>query len=586
MNQAEFTGVFCARPQNYAWFLGAGASRSAGLPTASDILWDLKKKYYCREENQELARQDIQNAAIRERIQSFMDSRGFPSAGSPEEYPAYFERLFGADKERQRRYLSAVLSEDKVTLAVGSRVLGAMLASGFCRAAFTTNFDSVVERAVADVAGLSISAFHLEGSHNAINALNNEEYPLYCKLHGDFRYDSLKNLPADLAAQNEMLSACLVNAANRFGFVVAGYSGRDESIMNLFRSVLASHNPFPHGLFWTGLKGSAEAPPVTSLLQEARGRGITAEYVPIETFDALILRLWRNIVGKSAEIDAKVRKSAMVAVTIPLPPAGRQKPVLRLNALPVASLPAKCLSLHFRIAKTSDEIRRTRDSTKARIILSGTQNGLCWGTEDVITKTYGDDLLGIEQVDLPADILHPANLHLKGFLEEALCWALARGKPLVSRNTRRGSFLIANPAATTKTLLAPLARTATTVGGEILGLMTAPTPRLPKGEQVRWAEALRISLEMKDGRHWLLIQPDIWVWPEHARRDATVFLDNRRGDRYNSKHDALLSAWIQIMAGTDELNTEVTLQPFDGDIDAGNPSFTVGTRTAFSKKNA
>jgi hypothetical protein len=326
MNQAEFTGVFCTRPQNYAWFVGAGASRSAGLPTASDILWDLKKKYYCREENQELVRQDIQNAAIRQRIQSFMDSRGFPSAGSPEEYATYFERLFGADKERQRRYLSAVLSEDKVTLAVGNRVLGAMLASGFCRAAFTTNFDSVVERAVADVAGLSLSAYHLEGSHNATNALNNEEFPLYCKLHGDFRYDSLKNLPADLAAQNEMLSACLVNAANRFGFVVAGYSGRDESIMTLFRSALASHNPFPHGLFWTSLKGTAAAPPVTGLLEEARRRGITAEYVPIETFDALMLRIWRNIVDKSVEIDAKVRKSAMGVVTIPLPPAGRQSP--------------------------------------------------------------------------------------------------------------------------------------------------------------------------------------------------------------------------------------------------------------------
>ena len=56
-------------------------------------------------------------------------------------------------------------------------------------------------------------------------ALDNEDFPLYCKLHGDFRYDSLKNLAPDLESQNDELFLCLVNAANRFGLVVSGYSG-------------------------------------------------------------------------------------------------------------------------------------------------------------------------------------------------------------------------------------------------------------------------------------------------------------------------------------------------------------------------
>ncbi len=130
--------------------------------------------------------------------------------------------MFGEDKERQRRYLREVLSEDRVTLSVGNRALGALMSSGLCRVAFTTNFDSVVEKAVAEVGERSLSAYHLEGSSSAVEALNNEEYPLYCKLHGDFRYDSLKNLPADLEQQNKALSECLVNAGNRFGLIVAG----------------------------------------------------------------------------------------------------------------------------------------------------------------------------------------------------------------------------------------------------------------------------------------------------------------------------------------------------------------------------
>ena len=44
MDQEDFTGRFCARPQSFAWFLGAGASVTAGLPTVTDILWDIKRR--------------------------------------------------------------------------------------------------------------------------------------------------------------------------------------------------------------------------------------------------------------------------------------------------------------------------------------------------------------------------------------------------------------------------------------------------------------------------------------------------------------------------------------------------------------
>ena len=159
IDQAELTSLFCARPQNFSWFLGAGASRSAGLPTATDIIWDLKRRHYCREENQEIERQDVQNEAVRARIQSFMDANGFPEQWADGEYAVYFEKIFGEDRERQRRYMRAMLSEERVSLSVGNRVLGALIASGLSRAVFTTNFDSVVEKSVAEVGEKSLAAF-------------------------------------------------------------------------------------------------------------------------------------------------------------------------------------------------------------------------------------------------------------------------------------------------------------------------------------------------------------------------------------------------------------------------------------------
>lgn len=582
MDQGEFTGIYCARPENFAWFLGAGASRAAGLMTATDIIWDLKKRYYCREENQELDRQDIQSQAVRERIQSFMTSCGFPAEGAHDEYVTYFEKIFGPDKERQRKYLKAALSEDKVTLSVGNRVLAALMSEKRARAVFTTNFDTVVERAFAEVTGGSLAAYHIEGSASAVQAINNEEFPLYVKLHGDLRHDSLKNLSADLATQNEDLARCLTIAGSRFGFVVTGYSGRDASVMAAFRAVLAVSNPFPHGLFWTGMKGAPVPESVAALLADVRARGVTAEYIEIETFDALLLRLWRNIESANPELDAKIRKARLTSVDIPIPPAGVRDPLIRMNALSLLSLPSQCLALSFCAPKMSEEVRAIRDKAKARIILARSRDGWCWGDEEIIKTTFGADLKTVAPVSLPADLSSPDNLHLKGFIEEAIVSALAIGKPLIRQSTRQGSFLIANPEAPTKDTLAPLAKVVSGTGGNVAGLKTAPTDGSAP-EQVRWAEALRVSLELKNGRHWLLIKPDIWIWPRFAREDATDFIDTRRKDRFNAKHDALLSAWIQIILGTARANATVSVRAFTSGSDAANPSFTIGSRTAYTR---
>jgi hypothetical protein len=99
MDQYQLAGAYCARPQQFAWFLGAGTSAVAGLPTARDVIWDLKRRYYCRAENQEISRQDVQIDAVRARIQSYMLSKGFPAEGDDYEYVTYFEKIFG---EKQR----------------------------------------------------------------------------------------------------------------------------------------------------------------------------------------------------------------------------------------------------------------------------------------------------------------------------------------------------------------------------------------------------------------------------------------------------------------------------------------------------
>lgn len=584
VDQSEFADLFASRPQAYAWFLGAGASRMSGLPTATDIIWDLKRRFYAREENQEITRQDMQNDAVQSRIQAFMDSRGFPRLWADDEYTTYFEKIFGPDKERQRAYLRAILAEDRVTLTVGNRALSALLAAGLSRAVFTTNFDSVVEGAYADVSGRSLAAYHLEGSVAALQALNNEEYPLYCKLHGDFRYDSVKNLSADLAHQDRQLALCMQSAAGRFGFIVAGYSGRDASIMALFQDALAQPNPFPSGLFWTSIKGASVLPAVTTLIEAAQARGVNAAIVEIETFDALLLRLWRNLSNKPAALDTKVRRSVLAQVHIPLPDAGAAKPLLRLNALPIRSLPSRCLVVRTKRPLEWAELRDLQRDAEPRLLLTKADEIWCWGPRAGVKDAFGADLLEIGERVVPTDLGSPENLHVKGFLEDALGTALARGRPLLSRTRRTSTTLIADPHAQDKNPLDPVFRAVGKLSGTVAGLFAPQTDEHPAPAKVSWAEAVRVSIVQKQGETWAVLDPDIWIWPPRAREIATGFLDERRKGRFNNKFNVLLDAWAQVLIGSGARRTDVMVRAFEDDDAAANPAFQLGSQTAFARR--
>jgi hypothetical protein len=108
--------------------------------------------------------------------------------------------------------------------------------------------------------------------------------------------------------------------------------------------------------------------------------------VPIETFDAMMLRLWRNIDTKSEELDAQVRKLKSTSVSIPLPQPGSGKPVLRLNALPVLSMPEQYLELSFKTPKDWDAIRKACSDSHGNLILTKAEAVSCWGTRALIKQ--------------------------------------------------------------------------------------------------------------------------------------------------------------------------------------------------------
>ena len=144
--------LFQLRSSQIMWALGAGASRSAGIKTAGDIIWNFKQRLY-RSQNRlpPTAITDIGEPAVQRKFQAHFDALGgFPPAGSEMEYSAYFEAAYHAPKDRSA-YLDELIARGESSF--GHLALALLMSEDLCRIVWTTNFGRMLEDAVAKVLG-------------------------------------------------------------------------------------------------------------------------------------------------------------------------------------------------------------------------------------------------------------------------------------------------------------------------------------------------------------------------------------------------------------------------------------------------
>src|SRR5262245_52568692 len=104
----DFARRFGVRAANLMWFLGAGASASAGVPTAWDLIWDFKQRLFVSQRRVSLKLvADLSSPAVRAQLQAHIDACGtLPPSGAPDEYAALFEAVYPSESDR-RAYLDA-----------------------------------------------------------------------------------------------------------------------------------------------------------------------------------------------------------------------------------------------------------------------------------------------------------------------------------------------------------------------------------------------------------------------------------------------------------------------------------------------
>ena len=577
MDDSDFIDRFVQNSRQLMWFLGAGSSREAGMPMAIDIIWDLKCRYYCNRENQDIQRHDLGKTSVRHNIQSYMDSRRFPALNSDEEYSFYFSLVFGEDDVKQQAYISEVLSLEKISLNDGHRTLAALIKIGLARVILTTNFDEVIETAYTEISGKPIFPFHLEGDYAALDALNAEKFPIYVKIHGDLRYRNIKNPPQNPKDNNSRIKKFFLNAATRYGLVVTGYSGRDKNVMSMLNSAIEQDNAFPHGLFWTVQKKSIPHQSVINLLKKAKELGIDSHLVKIENFNRTLSRIWNQIKNKPEEIDRKVKKSRIYPVSIPMGEPGKHFPVLRTNALPILAVPTNCGYVSLSGIKTYAELKKRVSKVRPDAVTAYMDNVLFWGSVDGVKKLcIQPHEAKFEQKSLAIKDCKDSTI-LRAFLINALSSSLVEGKPHLQLRKREGIYyIVVNHLHRGNEALAEL-RNVLACKGEL----NSVAGQVNDLRDTDWAEAVSLRLNFCDERLWLLLRPDIWISPMKNRERAIKFLRDRRISRYNDKTYKLLDAWIAILFGQSVGKEEVstTYRP-KSDFPA---KFTIALRTAYSK---
>jgi NAD-dependent SIR2 family protein deacetylase len=586
----DFVRRFAMRSEQIAWFLGAGASASAGIPTAWHMINGFKADLFAASHKLPLHEIDVDDPVWIARINQYFDgANGFPPKNDPSEYQIAFERMYPAARDR-RAYMAEQIN--KGTPSFGHRVMAALIASRKLPLVFTTNFDDLVEQSARAMDELLESSLR---TRLRVSALNNTDvadrcvregdWPLLVKLHGDYQSVSLKNTEQELQTQDQVLRRVLNEASRRFGLIVVGYSGRDASIMNALMEALESQDPYPNGLFWICRPNSQQLPQVNEFLDRAQAKSVEVCLVECDTFDELFAEIYRQMshrfVPPLTEAVSRVRPAAAV-VDVTLSTASVTRfPALRCNALMIESWPKMARAFPAPSMSTADDLRTKLRNVKAdadavplgnEILAFGSDNDL-QKTLDVTASAWKPEE---KSIDLAEDTV------AFGLIYRSLTRALTRSRPLSLDFRDSGhSLYLRDPAkiqdATRRRRIDnQLVSMRRAYKNDLYGIV----PGLGRS----YAEGVHLKVELRLGRWWLLFEPFTWVRrpSERIHPDPVgPWLRERWTLRRNQEWAAIIDAWAELLAPND--HTEVRSWWLADERSGIDASFTLGRTTAWAQ---
>ena len=379
----------------HALFLGAGASISSGIPSAEKCIWEWKRSIFVTN-NPGLENQfsELSLPSVQRRIQEWLDRQGiYPISRSPEEYSFYIEHCYPISEDRK------IYFQDKVRTAkphIGYRLLCHLAQSDRIRATWSTNFDGLVAKAAAN---FELTPFEVGiDSQNRLPHKPVKGEILCVSLHGDYRYDLLKNTSQELQSYEKELIGAFIDDVRNSPLIVCGYSGRDQSVIQAL--IDAYSKPGKGTLYWCGFSDGDIPDHICDHIRHARANGHNAFYIPSQGFDDLLTRLTFHCLDGEALESAKNDISQLI-------PQGLldRKPfqittqhtstLIKSNAFEI-ECPAEVLQFDLKVWPQEKSWSWLREQTKNKKVVAVPLKGkvLAIGLVDQVRGIFGNNIKG------------------------------------------------------------------------------------------------------------------------------------------------------------------------------------------------
>lgn len=289
---SELKQVMLVRPDqnpNFCLFLGAGASRSSGIRTASQMVDEWRTIVYGGLGNST----DERSVADMKR---WLTEHAADWYDEKREYSSLVERVYPLRANR-RKFIETEVA-DKIP-SIGYAYLVRIAEAGLLRTLFTTNFDDLLNEAFYQFSSARALVCAHDSSVDSISITSQRTKII--KLHGDYLFDDLKNTTPETHRLDENMKEKLGECLKEYGLIIAGYSGSDKSITRILEDMLDDPIYLKNGLFWCFREEDEIADEALAILNRPN-----SFYVLTPGFDELMADLYSMLAKDGSPFSAKL----------------------------------------------------------------------------------------------------------------------------------------------------------------------------------------------------------------------------------------------------------------------------------------
>jgi len=286
------------------FLLGAGASKQSGVKLVSEIVEEIAKWSYCRDNGIPFDDPRLTMSDWKKWVTKFPWYNDDYSIL----YPKIVEELL-VPRQARKDFFLRIISPD-VPASKGYEAMAQLMAMGLLDTVLTTNFDNCLHHASVQIRKPPVLSL-IRTPYDLLTLFSyTPKYPQLVYLHGSVEHYTDQNLENEVKSLNPNLVSTLRPLLKDRPVVVIGYRGAEPSIMkDLFIENLDYTNNFYQGIYWCVLKRDFERidnnPTMTPFLSELSTRtGGNFQMIPIDGFDELLVNeIWGKL--RANEIDLR-----------------------------------------------------------------------------------------------------------------------------------------------------------------------------------------------------------------------------------------------------------------------------------------